>query len=134
MSQELNNEVVRQFYRAKRVCMKKRRFEGVDAGPETPQARRVRLDESVSAADPYLGDYVDRPTLAVISAAGDIAVTPMDSFQGLVARELCNRANTSTSTNLITGAVGGLVDFNDVSAPFTAGWRGFTVVLREAEM
>ncbi len=93
MSQELNKEVVRQLYCTKRACMKKRRFEGVDAGPEPPQARRVRLDESVSAADPHLSDYVDRPTLAVISAAGDIAVTPTNSFQDLVAREFCNTAN-----------------------------------------
>ena len=93
MSQELNNEVVRQLYRAKRACMKKRRLEGGDAGPETPQARRVRLDEGMAAANPHIGDYVDRPTLPVISAAGDIAVTPIDSFQDLVARELCNRAN-----------------------------------------
>ncbi|KAK3687209.1 hypothetical protein B0T22DRAFT_122182 [Podospora appendiculata] len=54
MSQELNNEVVRQLYRSKRACMKKRRLEGGDAGPETPQARRVRLDEGMATADPAL--------------------------------------------------------------------------------
>lgn len=117
-SQELNNKVVRQLYREKRVRMKKRRFEGVDAGPETPQARRARLDESVSAVDPYLSDYVDRPTHAVVSAVVSAAG---DSFQDLVAQGVCNRTNNhdTLATSLTTADMAVVpTDFQNTAQAF----------------
>jgi hypothetical protein len=91
MAEELNEEVVRQLYRAKRACMK-RGLEEANFGPETSQARRARPDEGTSATDHNSGDYIDQRA-AVASAAGGIAVAPIDSFGDLVAREFRNEAN-----------------------------------------
>lgn len=98
ISQELNEEVVRQLYRAKRACMKKRRLEEADIGAEMSQARRARLDESVSATDHNDNGYVDQRALEVVSG---IAVAPIATFEDLVALELRSRATDTTDASAV---------------------------------
>ena len=93
VSNELRKDVVSQLHRAKRACIKKRKFEG----PELPQAQRVKIAETGLTAAHNDEEHMEQSALQPASGTAAVPATTFDDFIALERRNRTPLSQTEVS-------------------------------------